>query len=198
VAVDRTRYSHLHAASETSVRQADADLLRRLARGDRDAVAELYDRHAGRVLGLALRIVRDSSDAEDVVQEVFSQAWRTAPNYEASRGTVAGWLLMMARSRAIDRVRARQARRDAGVEPDPETIPSTAVPVPEQIIANQQAARVRGAMAGLPVEQRTALELAYFEGLTQSEIAERLQIPLGTVKTRIRAALAFLRRSVRS
>lgn len=198
MAVDRTRYSHLHAASETSVRQADADLLRRLARGDRDAVAELYDRHAGRVLGLALRIVRDSSDAEDVVQEVFSQAWRTAPNYEASRGTVAGWLLMMARSRAIDRVRARQARRDAGVEPDPETIPSTAVPVPEQIIANQQAARVRGAMAGLPVEQRTALELAYFEGLTQSEIAERLQIPLGTVKTRIRAALAFLRRSVRS
>jgi len=161
-------------------------------------VAELYDRHAGRVLGLALRIVRDSSDAEDVVQEVFSQAWRTAPNYEASRGTVAGWLLMMARSRAIDRVRARQARRDAGVEPDPETIPSTAVPVPEQIIANQQAARVRGAMAGLPVEQKTALELAYFEGLTQSEIAERLQIPLGTVKTRIRAALAFLRRSVRS
>jgi RNA polymerase sigma-70 factor, ECF subfamily len=198
VAVDRTRNSHLHAASETSVPQADADLLRRLARGDRDAVAELYDRHAARVLGLALRIVRDSSDAEDVVQEVFSQAWRTAPNYEASRGTVAGWLLMMARTRAIDRVRARQARRDAGVEPDPETIPSTAVPVPEQIIANQQTARIRGAMVGLPVEQKTALELAYFEGLTQSEIAERLKIPLGTVKTRIRAALAFLRRSVRS
>lgn len=166
--------------------------------GDREAVAELYDRHAARVLGLAYRIVRNSSDAEDVVQEVFSQAWRTAPNYEASRGTVAGWLLMMARTRAIDRVRARQARRDAGVEPDPETIPSTAAPVPDQIIANQQTARIRGAMVALPAEQKTALELAYFEGLTQSEIAERLQIPLGTVKTRIRSALAFLRRSVRS
>ena len=178
--------------------QADADLLRRLATGDREAVAELYDRHAARVLGLAYRIVRNSSDAEDVVQEVFSQAWRTAPNYEASRGTVAGWLLMMARSRAIDRVRARQARRDAGVEPDPETIPSPAVSVSEQIIADQQTAQIRGAMVALPAEQKTALELAYFEGLTQSEIAERLQIPLGTVKTRIRSALAFLRRSVRS
>ncbi|MGH9238865.1 MAG: sigma-70 family RNA polymerase sigma factor [Vicinamibacterales bacterium] len=178
--------------------QADADLLRRLATGDREAVAELYDRHAARVHGLAYRIVRNSSDAEDVVQEVFCQAWRTAPNYEASRGTVAGWLLMMARTRAIDRVRARQARHDAGIEPDPETIPSTAAPVPEQLIANQQTSRILGAMVALPVEQKTALELAYFEGLTQSEIAERLRIPLGTVKTRIRAALAFLRRSVRS
>jgi RNA polymerase sigma-70 factor (ECF subfamily) len=172
-------------------------VLRRLAAGDREAVAELYDRHASRVLGLAYRIVRNSTDAEDVVQEVFAQAWRTAPNYEASRGTVAGWLLMMARSRAIDRLRARQTRRDAGVEPDAETIPSPAVPVPDQIIATQQAARVRGAMLALPAEQKTALELAYFEGLTQSEIADRLQIPLGTVKTRIRSALAFLRRSVR-
>ena len=161
-------------------------------------MAELYDRHAARVLGLAYRIVRNTSDAEDVVQDVFAQAWRTAPNYEASRGTVAGWLLMMARTRAIDRLRARQTRRDAGAEPDPERIPSHAVPVSEQIIANQQATRVRGAMFALPAEQKTALELAYFEGLTQSEIAERLQIPLGTVKTRIRAGLAILRRSVRS
>jgi RNA polymerase sigma-70 factor (ECF subfamily) len=173
-------------------------VLRRLAAGDREAVAELYDRHAARVLGLAYRIVRNTSDAEDVVQDVFAQAWRTAPNYEASRGTVAGWLLMMARTRAIDRLRARQTRRDAGAEPDLERIPSNAVPVPEQIIANQQAARIRMAMVALSAEQKTALELAYFEGLSQSEIAERLQIPLGTVKTRIRSALALLRRSVRS
>ena len=178
--------------------EADADVLRRLAAGDREAVAELYDRHAARVLGLAYRIVRNTSDAEDVVQDVFAQAWRTAPNYEASRGTVAGWLLMMARTRAIDRLRSRQTRRDAGPEPDPERVPSNAVPVPEQIIADQQAARVRGAMIALPAEQKTVLELAYFEGLSQSEIAERLQIPLGTVKTRIRSALALLRRSVRS
>lgn len=198
MSVERTRNSHLQAASETAAPEADADLLRRLAAGDREAVAELYDRHAGRVLGLAYRIVRNTSDAEDVVQDVFAQAWRTAPNYEASRGTVAGWLLMMARTRAIDRLRARQTRRDGGAEPDPERIPSNAVPVPEQIIANQQAARVRGAMVALPAEQKTALELAYFDGLSQSEIAERLQIPLGTVKTRIRSALALLRRSVRS
>ena len=198
MSVDRTRNSHLQAASETAALEADADVLRRLAAGDREAVAELYDRHAARVLGLAYRIVRNTSDAEDVVQDVFAQAWRSAPNYEASRGTVAGWLLMMARTRAIDRLRARQTRRDAGAEPDPERIPSNAVPVPEQIIANQQAARVRGAMGALSAEQKTALELAYFEGLSQSEIAERLQIPLGTVKTRIRSALALLRRSVRS
>ena len=159
-------------------------------------MAELYDRHAARVMGLAYRIVRNSSDAEDVVQEVFSQAWRTAPNYQATRGTVAGWLLMMARTRAIDRLRSRQARRDSGAEPDLEALPSDATSQPDQIIANQRAANVRAAIRTLPAEQQTALELAYFEGLTQTEIAERLRIPLGTVKTRIRSALASLRRSV--
>jgi RNA polymerase sigma-70 factor (ECF subfamily) len=190
-----TRNPHLQAAAAA---EADIDVLRRLAAGDREAVAELYDRHAARVMGLAYRIVRNSSDAEDVVQEVFSQAWRTAPNYQAARGTVAGWLLMMARTRAIDRLRTRQTRRDIGGEPDLEAVPSDATSLPDQIIANQQAAQVRAAILTLPADQKTALELAYFEGLTQSEIAGRLQIPLGTVKTRIRAALASLRRSVQS
>ena len=182
-----------HGAAET-----DIDVVQRLAAGDRDAVAELYDRHAARVMGLAVRIVRNSSDAEEVVQEVFSQAWRTAPNYQPARGTVAGWLLMMARTRAIDRVRARQTRRDTGGEPDPDGLAADGAAVPDQLIASQEASRVREAMLALPVEQRTAIELAYFEGLTQSEIAERTQTPLGTVKTRIRAALTSLRRSVRS
>ena len=182
-----------HGAAE-----ADINVLQRLAAGDRDAVAELYDRHAARIMGLAIRIVRNRSDAEDVVQEVFSQAWRTAPNYQPARGTVAGWLLMMARTRAIDRLRSRQARRDAAAGPDLEGLPSAVAPVSEQLIASQQAARVRESMMALPVEQRTALELAYFEGLTQTEIAERTQTPLGTVKTRIRTALTSLRRSVRS
>jgi RNA polymerase sigma-70 factor (ECF subfamily) len=190
-----TRNPHLQAAAAA---EADIDVLRRLAAGDREAVAELYDRHAARVMGLAYRIVRNSSDAEDVVQEVFSQAWRTAPNYQAARGTVAGWLLMMARTRAIDRLRTRQTRRDIGGEPDLEAVPSGATSLPDQIIANQQAAQVRAAILTLPADQKTALELAYFEGLTQSDIAGRLQIPLGTVKTRIRAALASLRRSVQS
>ena len=178
--------------------EADIDVLGRLAAGDREAVAQLYDRYAARVMGLAYRIVRNTSDAEDVVQEVFSQAWRTAPNYQASRGTVVGWLLMMARTRAIDRLRTRHTRHDTGAEPDLEALPSDAAPVSDQIIANQQAAHVRAAILTLPAEQKTALELAYFEGLTQTQIAERLRIPLGTVKTRIRSALASLRRSVQS
>ena len=182
-----------HGAAE-----ADINLVQRLAAGDRDAVAELYDRYAARVMGLAFRIVRNRSDAEDVVQDVFSQAWRTAPNYQPARGTVAGWLLMMARTRAIDRLRSRQTRRDAADAPDLDRLPADLAPVSEQLIVTQEAARVREAMMALPAEQRTALELAYFEGLTQPEIAERTQTPLGTVKTRIRTALTSLRRSVRS
>ena len=189
---------NLQQAVPHGAAEADIDVVQRLASGDRDAVAELYDRHAARVMGLAFRIVRNSSDAEDVVQEVFSQAWRTAPNYRPARGTVAGWLLMMARTRAIDRLRSRRTRRDAADGSDLDGLPADAAPVSEQLIASQQAARVREAMMVLPVEQRTALELAYFEGLTQTEIAERTQTPLGTVKTRIRTALTSLRRSVRS
>ena len=192
-----TRKSQLQAVPHGAA-EADEDLVQRLAAGDRDAVAELYDRHAARVMGLAVRIVRNSSDAEDVVQEVFSQAWRSAPNYQPARGTVAGWLLMMARTRAIDRVRSRQTRRDAADGPDLDGLAADAAPVPDQLIASQEASREREAKLALPVEQRTAIELAYFEGLTQSEIAERTQTPLGTVKTRIRAALTSLRRSVRS
>jgi|SoiMethySBSTD1v2_1073268.scaffolds.fasta_scaffold05666_8 RNA polymerase sigma-70 factor, ECF subfamily len=191
-----TRTPHLQAPANVAAAEADIDVVQRLAAGDRDAVAELYDRHAARVLGLAYRIVRNSSDAEDVVQEVFAQAWRTAPNYERTRGTVAGWLLMMARTRAIDRLRSRQARRDDG-ESNLEAMPAVVEPPSDRLIADEQAARVREALLALPVEQKTALELAYFEGLTQSEIAERLRTPLGTIKTRIRSALASLRRSVR-
>ncbi len=149
-------------------------------------------------MGLALRIVRNVGDAEDVVQEVFSQAWRTAPTYQPARGTVAGWLLIMARTRAIDRLRSRQARRDAEDPAILDAVPSGVTPVSEQAIESQQATQVRDAMQALPLEQRIAIELAYFEGLTRTEIAERTQTPLGTVKTRIRAALASLRRSVRS
>lgn len=192
-----TRNSHLQTAP-TGAMDADVDVVMRVAAGDRDAVAELYDRHASRVLGLAYRIVQNSSDAEDVVQEVFSQAWRTAPAYRATRGTVAGWLLMMARTRAIDRLRSRQGKQASVGADHLESVPSDSPAVPDQLIASEQAVQVREAMLELPADQRTALELAYFEGLTHTEIAERLRTPLGTVKTRIRSALTALRRSVRS
>jgi RNA polymerase sigma-70 factor (ECF subfamily) len=162
-----------------------------------DAAGELYDRHAGRVLALARRILRDEGDAEDIVQEVFSQAWRTATRYEAGRGSVAGWLLMIARTRAIDRLRARHARPDTTGDVLLETMPGTTQAPSDQAIANEQYALIRQGLVALPVEQRTALELAYFEGLSQSEIAERLAAPLGTIKTRIRTALTTLRRSLR-
>lgn len=176
---------------------ADARLVSRLAAGDMDAASELYDRHAGQVLALARRIVRDHGDAEDVVQEVFAQAWRTAGRFEASRGTVAGWLLVMARTRSIDRLRAKQSRPDTRTDVLPDSRPSSAVAAPDQMLSDEQAVRVREALANLPDVQRTALELAYYEGLTQSEIATRLTEPLGTIKTRVRTALGTLRERLR-
>jgi RNA polymerase sigma-70 factor, ECF subfamily len=170
----------------------------RLAAGDMEAAAELYDRYAGQILALARRILRNEGDAEDVVQEVFSQAWRNARRFEASRGSVGAWLLVITRTRSIDRLRARQARPDSVAEAYPESIPDESVPVAEQLLSEEQATRIRQALVALPDPQRTALELAYYEGLTQSEIAVRLTEPLGTVKTRIRAALMTLRQRLQS
>lgn len=192
-----TRNSHLQATERSAFADADLRLVGRLASGDLDAAAELYDRHAGRILALAQRILHDESDAEDVLQEVFSQAWRTAARYEAERGTVAGWLLMMARARAIDRLRARRARPHTTGAVPLDRVTGDAQSPATQLIASEQLARVRQGLRALPDDQRAALELAYFEGLTQTEIAERLAAPLGTVKTRIRTALATLRRSLR-
>jgi RNA polymerase sigma-70 factor (ECF subfamily) len=131
------------------------------------------------------------------VQEVFSQAWRTATRFEPERGTVAGWLLMIARTRAIDRLRARRSRPDTTGDVLLDRMPGHTEPASDMLIASEQYARVRQGLVALPAEQRTALELAYFEGLSQSEIAERLAAPLGTIKTRIRTALTTLRRSLR-
>ena len=173
---------------------ADHAALERMARGDHEALAELYDRHARLVYSLALRILRDQSDAEDIVQDVFSQAWRQAARYESSRGNVIAWLLNLARSRAIDRLRSRRARPDsATVEPMPIELPDLAQPIDEQVASSHEAARIRAAVDELSVLQRVAIELAFYEGLTHVEIAERLELPLGTVKTRIRQGLLKLK-----
>ena len=160
---------------------ADRALLDLLASGDHEALGELYDRHGSSVYALAVRIVSDRGDAEDIVQEVFSQAWRQVARYDPARATVVGWLLMMTRARAIDRVRARKARPAVsdGVVPD---MPDPAVGQQAEAITSEAVARVGAALLELPEAQRTAIELAYYQGLTQAEIAHRLQEPLGTVK----------------
>ena len=176
---------------------ADRDLeaIRRMAGGDSSALGDLYDRHGRAMYSLGCRILSDAADAEEVVQEVFSQAWRQAGRYDAQRATVGGWLLMMTRTRSIDRLRARQVRpaatgdveaklqhqRDPSPDPEAEAVTTDAV------------ARMRRAFAELTEGQRLAIELAYFDGLSQADIAEQLREPLGTVKTRIRSGLLKLR-----
>ena len=177
----------------------DLACLRRLVSGDGDALGRLYDRHARSIYSLVLRIVGDEGDAEDVVQEVFAQAWRQAGRHDASRGAVGAWLLVMARTRAIDRLRARRARPDLHVPEDErvmEAIPASTPDAASGIIDAEQARSVQLGLAELPLLQRLAIELAYYEGLTQREIADRLEQPLGTVKTRIRLGLLRLRETL--
>ena len=185
------------ATAPRDERMADQAALVRLARGDQSALAELYDRHARPIYSLALRILREQADAEDIVQEVFAQAWHQAARFNASRGAVAAWLLMMARSRAIDRLRARRSRPETASDAETvERMPDAAARQDLQLLSSEQVEMLKTALNGLPASQREAIELAYYEGLTHTEIADRLSEPLGTVKTRIRQAVIRLRESL--
>jgi RNA polymerase sigma-70 factor (ECF subfamily) len=175
----------------------DQRALRRVVDRDSGGLGTLYDRHGRAVFSLALRILGDESDAEEVTQDVFAQAWRRAGQYDESRGTVAAWLLVIARTRAIDRFRARRVRPEGRVQDDGgltlQQLPATDPDVASEMMAAERGLRVRRALEALPFLQRVAIELAYFEGLSQREIAERLEQPLGTVKTRMRLGLLKLR-----
>jgi RNA polymerase sigma-70 factor, ECF subfamily len=173
---------------------ADRSAVERMARGDADALAELYDRHARLIYSLALRVLRDDGDAQDVVQEVFAQLWRQAARYDDRRGNVVAWLVTVTRSRAIDRLRRRRSRPESPADDvDPTAIVDPALPIDDRLLTSARASTVRAAMDELPLLQRIAIELAFYEGLTHVEIAERLEMPLGTVKTRIRQGLLRLR-----
>jgi RNA polymerase sigma-70 factor (ECF subfamily) len=164
-----------------------------MASQEHEALAELYDQTHHLVYSLALRIVGDDASAEDVVIEVYTHAWRAAPTFEAQRGSPSAWLLMLARSRSIDILRARG--RDRGAEPleaAAEICSDAPGPEDENVAAERRRFIVR-ALQTLVAEQREAIELAYFGGLSHSEIAARLQQPLGTVKTRIRLGMIRLR-----
>ena len=178
-------------------RQADQASLARIARGDQAAFAELYDRHARLVYSLALRILQDGADAEDIVQEVFAQVWAQAGRYDASRGAVAAWMLTVTRSRAIDKLRAKRARPEAAADASAaESVVDLAAAQDLELLSAEQVTRLQRALNELPDAQRTALELAYYEGLTHVEVASRLNEPLGTVKTRIRQAVMKLREAL--
>jgi RNA polymerase sigma-70 factor (ECF subfamily) len=179
-----------HAPSDAAV---DMARLARLAQRDAAALSELYAAHSRMMFGVICRIVGDRTEAEEVLQEAFVQAWTRAVTYNPALGSPVGWLVGIARNRAIDRIRANAVRVrviDALEEPSP-------VPTPEGTAAVGERQRaVRRALAQLPADQRELIEQAYFLGLTQSELAARHRLPLGTVKTRMRAGLQALRREL--
>ncbi len=178
----------------------DAELLRAVARGDESAFARVYDRYSPILLGLLLRILRSRAEAEDVLQEVFLQVWQQARSFDESRGRGFTWLVTLARSRAIDRLRAVDSRERAAQRSAEDGLPATQTLVlaDDDAIRAERAEAVRGALGELPEEQRQVLVLAYLEGMSQTEIAAAKNQPLGTVKTRTRAGLKKLSESLRS
>jgi RNA polymerase sigma-70 factor (ECF subfamily) len=170
----------------------DLALIQATAKRDKDAFEQLYQRHSSVLFALALKILGNRSDAEDVLQDTFIQVWKTAEAFDVKRGKPIAWVIMLTRSRAIDRLRSRATRaratEAASVEPQDDS------PLPaQQASASETHLIVRRAIGALPAEQRTPIELAYFGGLTQTEIAQQLGQPLGTVKTRMRAGMLRLR-----
>lgn len=177
----------------------DATLVRRLLQRDVSAFEDLYDRHSRIVYALVLRILQQAPTAEEVVQDVFLQLWRNARQYDANRGPFVPWLLTLARNRALDHLRLKSERQRRREEQSDELPPVGAAPEYEKALdAKRRAERVRAAMASLSPQQRKAIELAYFEGLSHSEIAAKLKEPLGTVKSWIRNGLLRLKEGLQA
>jgi RNA polymerase sigma-70 factor, ECF subfamily len=188
--------SSVAAGSTAANGVSDESLLESLARGtDEQALSELYDRYQAVMYGLALRITRDPGMAQDAVQEAFVGVWRNASRYSGSKASVRTWILSIAHHRAIDLIRRRRAT--AAIPED--DAPGDAFTTPDvwpDVVRAVDAQAVRGALGALPEPQRRAIEMAYFDGLTQTEIADKTGAPLGTVKSRVRLGLLQLRREL--
>ncbi len=175
----------------------DSDLIARMKDGDESALSALYDRYASLLFGMLMRILNDHQAAEEVLQDVFMQLWNNPGRFDAARGSLPAWLMVIARNRAISRLRGRRDREV--LEEEEGDFAGTFVSsenIEDEAARAQMAQNIAAAMEKLPQEQRQALELAYFEGMSQSEIAARTGAPLGTVKTRVRTAMQVLRQSL--
>lgn len=183
--------------------ESDPSLLDRVARGDEAALGRLYDKYSAALYAVAFRISGERSDAEEIVLDSFTQAWRDATRFQSSRGSVIAWLSMICRSRALDLIRARSRRtkvvtKAAAADPDTTPAMGAAQPGTDRDLERMERRKVVAeALMALSPPQRQAVQLAYYEGLSHSEIAERLGEPLGTVKTRVRLAMQRLRESLR-
>lgn len=188
-----------HGDSVTD-QELDRTCLQRLRAGDSAALEELVDRHSDLMFSLASRIVGNTTEAEEVLQETWLQAWRRAAQYDAARGSVGAWLVTITRSRALDRLRSARSRSRAEEAAGGEAVRAAAAPATPDATAHAEqrelSARVNRALTSLDARHREVMLLAYFQGLSQSEIAARLAAPLGTVKSWMRQALARLRELV--
>jgi RNA polymerase sigma-70 factor (ECF subfamily) len=175
--------------------QQQARLVAAMAKGDKQAMAALYDQLSGPLYSLAIRMLGDATEAQDLTQDIFIQLWRTAASYDAGRGSVFSWAVTLTRNRAIDRIRMRQRRSEilATAAPDLQPAPAGEADSAGTLWLREKGAAVRAALAELAPDQQEAIELAFFSGLTQQEIAERLKEPLGTIKARIRRGLLRLK-----
>jgi RNA polymerase sigma-70 factor, ECF subfamily len=186
---------------DPALQEADAALIRQIAHGDKDAFAQLYDRYSRPLFATALRILNDATEAEDIIHDVFVSLWSKAGEFEADRGTAFGWAVTLTRNRAIDRLRTRKRRAELLDRSAPGDLGYNEGHHHEsdsagELWLKEKAAAVRGALAELSADQRSALELAFFGGLTQEEVAAKLKEPLGTVKARIRRGLLKLRETL--
>ena len=178
------------ASTQQELSVSDAEIIARIYSGDEGAMALLYDRYSNVVYAVALRVLSDNSAAEDILQDVFMQLWRNPQAFNASRGSLATWLAVIARNRAIDQLRKKRPEVEAA-----ETVISVDPELESAADRSQAIEKVRAVLCGMPEEQRAALEMAFFEGLTHVEIAGKTGQPLGTVKTRIRSGLLAVRKA---